>query len=334
MSEQDHFSAALDERTAEHHDPEAEHDGVEDIESIEDQPKKKKSIPTPVIIVGGMVVFIACAFGYKHFFGVKPNNQFASAPVTTLPPDTGGMIPSTPAQSSASRPPLPAQGMPTQIAGVTAAQLPDQASGPIGPVPVIAGTPTAVPVPPTAAAQLPLDTGASASTPNTVVSNQPASTSAAVTTPNAPAIDTAASAPATGVVIANGVTTPDAKDLEIKKLRQELKDARTHHGAKPRHVPIRAVKADAASDAADNASDGEVKKVVPNTRNSARNKRGRVEVQLGFHIKQIIPGQGWVEEEDSGKQRVVTVGDKLGNAEVTKIDPDNYKIYTTAGVIQ
>ncbi len=71
-----------------------------------------------------------------------------------------------------------------------------------------------------------------------------------------------------------------------------------------------------------------------NTRQSVRNKRGRVEVQLGFHIKQIIPGQGWVEEEESGKQRVVTVGDKLGNAEVTKIDPDNYRIYTTAGVIQ
>ncbi len=233
-----------------------------DIEFIEDQPRKRRTIPTPVIIVGGMVVFIACAFGYKHFFGTKPNNRFASAPVTTLPPDTGGMIPSTPAQSSAFPPPLPAQGMPTRIDGATVAQFPDQASAPVGPVPVLAGTQaTAAPVPPTTAAQLPLNIGPSASTPNTAVASQPAATSAAVMTPNAAAIDTTPISPATGVVITNGVTTPDAKDLEIKKLRQELKDALARHGVKPRHAQNRAVKAYGESDAADNPSDGELKKV-------------------------------------------------------------------------
>lgn len=54
----------------------------------------------------------------------------------------------------------------------------------------------------------------------------------------------------------------------------------------------------------------------------------------GYAIKQVIPGQGWVEDEQTGKQQVVAVGDSIGNAKVVRIDPDNYRIVTTAGVIQ
>lgn len=60
----------------------------------------------------------------------------------------------------------------------------------------------------------------------------------------------------------------------------------------------------------------------------------RPQIQRGFHIKQIIPGQGWVEDEATGKQTIVRVGDKLGEANVLKIDVNHYTITTTAGVIQ
>ncbi|RKP47580.1 hypothetical protein [Trinickia fusca] len=69
-------------------------------------------------------------------------------------------------------------------------------------------------------------------------------------------------------------------------------------------------------------------------RHAARGKHARVEVLVGYHIKQVVPGQGWIEDEQTGKQQVVAVGDKIGRAEVIKIDPDNYRIDTTAGVIQ
>ncbi|KVD93002.1 hypothetical protein WS63_08185 [Burkholderia stagnalis] len=89
-----------------------------------------------------------------------------------------------------------------------------------------------------------------------------------------------------------------------------------------------------ASDDAESTTEAPVKKATTHARHTGKHKRRGVEVQLGYHIKQVIPGQGWIVDEQSGKQSVVSVGDKIGTSEVTRIDADNYKIYTTAGVIQ
>lgn len=70
------------------------------------------------------------------------------------------------------------------------------------------------------------------------------------------------------------------------------------------------------------------------TRYAQGPKHAGAEVLVGYKIKQVIPGQGWVEDEQTGKQAVVAVGDAIGAAKVVRIDPDNYRIVTTAGVIQ
>ena len=78
-----------------------------------------------------------------------------------------------------------------------------------------------------------------------------------------------------------------------------------------------------------------INRCVTRAQSTAQGQHSRVlETQVGWHIKQVIPGQGWVEDENSGKQVVVSIGDRIGGAEVTKIDADGGKIYTTAGVIQ
>ncbi|RDU98734.1 hypothetical protein [Trinickia dinghuensis] len=69
-------------------------------------------------------------------------------------------------------------------------------------------------------------------------------------------------------------------------------------------------------------------------RHAQHGKHPEAEVLAGYSIKQVIPGQGWIEDEQSGRQQVVAVGDVIGTAKVVRIDPDNYRIVTTAGVIQ
>lgn len=65
----------------------------------------------------------------------------------------------------------------------------------------------------------------------------------------------------------------------------------------------------------------------------APKREDREAEQVGYRIRQIVPGQGWV-ETDAGKLFVVGVGDKIGGAEVLAIDAESYRITTTAGVIK
>src|SRR5260363_385582 len=102
----------------------------------------------------------------------------------------------------------------------------------------------------------------------------------------------------------------DAKEREIAQLKKALADAR-RSAARATHAAKRARRTRAH--------------VKP---------RQSSEVMLGFHIKQIIPGQGWVEDEETGRQIIVSVGDSISGAAVTKIDAERYEIQTTAGAIQ
>ncbi|MDR6398045.1 hypothetical protein ACTOWA_00780 [Herbaspirillum seropedicae] len=73
--------------------------------------------------------------------------------------------------------------------------------------------------------------------------------------------------------------------------------------------------------------------VKASSKDKAQKREEREAEQVGYRIRQIVPGQGWV-ETDGGKLFVVGVGDKIGGAEVLAIDADKYRITTTAGVIK
>jgi hypothetical protein len=135
---------------------------------------------------------------------------------------------------------------------------------------------------------------------------------------------------------------PETRAAKIARLEHELSELRGTHTASQRVKHVASAKSEARtttetasadSDATNDAVDQPLRHV--NTRATRKGKHPRVlETQVGWHIKQVIPGQGWVEDENSGKQVVVSIGDRIGGAEVTKIDADGGKIYTTAGVIQ
>jgi hypothetical protein len=176
-----------------------------------------------------------------------------------------------------------------------------------------------------------MDMGASSGAPE--MSGSPTTLTAAA------AESTPVAAPATPVT-----PTPDPKDAEIANLKAELKAAQAAHVATPRRASRRVTHAAPASDVSSHAggtndtsdasTEGGTTNVTSHAHHRTRGKHARIEVLVGFHIKQVIPGQGWVEDEQTGKQQVVAVGDMIGSAEVTKIDANNYKIETTAGVIQ
>ena len=353
MSEHDHFSANLDEQVVDEHPHVADHatDDAADIDTFDTEPKKKRSIPTPVLMAGGAVLVIAVMFGYKHFFKAKPNTQFTNAPVTALPADTGGMIPSSPNASSASlTSPLPPQGAVPDASQGSVTPLPSQAntSMPAGPVPTVAPNSMATATPGAQSNGLPLDMGASspAASANTMA---PTAASSPATTAATPASGVSSgvaggilneASSVTTTTSSAAVTAPDSKDAEIRKLKRELKRAqdalaqRSSRGSAGTAAVTVAQSDSSASNDADDASNASSKKAPVHIRHSAKRKHGGIEVQLGYHIKQVIPGQGWIVDDESGKQTVVSVGDKIGAAEVTRIDADNYKIYTTAGVIQ
>ncbi|HDR9068263.1 TPA: hypothetical protein QDA90_003571 [Burkholderia vietnamiensis] len=347
MSEHDHFAANLDGPLVDEHPNVTGHPDADnaDITTFDAEPKKKRSIPTPVLLAGGAALVMAAMFGYKHFKS-KPDTQFTNAPVTSLPSDTGGMIPNSPASS-----PLPPQAGATDATQGGVTPLPAQAASPgipTGPVPTVASGSMAADAASTKVNGLPLDMGTSS--PTAGANATPFAAAASVVAAAATPASGAVSGVAGGIVIgASSVTTEapaaaapdatatDARDAEIRKLKRELKAARSalaHRGPHGSKAATVAQSDSRATDDADATTDAPVKKATTHARHTGKHKRRGVEVQLGYHIKQVIPGQGWVVDEESGKQIVVAVGDKIGASEVTRIDADNYKIYTTAGVIQ
>ena len=379
MSEPDHFSTVLDveahEQLHDHSGVGAEYAGADGYGDFhEDEPKvsRKKPIPTPVLIIGGMVVFIAIGAGYQHFFGAKPQGEIMTAPPASTSAEAGGMIASNNEPETAS---LPSQARSGGLVSGAASPPPlpvdmrPAASEPAGPVPSVESSrmsPQPVAPPPIAPAQAPVDLGATAGSLNatgTPMTGNAAAAPADVSTTAAP--ETASSMiPATGAGTSAPITpaaAPDPKDAEIAQLKSELKEAQAHHGATPKHALKRVVRvrhAVAASDAAtaatagdaatapgaasdaataDAASGSGATKVASNARHVRHRVHGKhasLAILAGYRIKQVVPGQGWVEDEQTGKQQVVSVGDKIGDAQVTKIDPDTYRIVTTSGVIQ
>jgi hypothetical protein len=335
---QDHFSANFDaepdERTIEAHD---HHEQPEDSYQEDRPAKKKRKVSMPVLAVGFVVLFIVCGMGYKKL--TKPSHAQTSQ-VSELPPDnSGGMMQSnSPQTSSASVAQFSPEPLPPADANATAAGV---AATPPSAAPAsttqfaatpAAPTPTPVPVPSAATPQqIAPQASAIADAGRTPVVQAaiPASASGELLAAATPAAAVASTTPQSAAVTADVVAQNDV--IESLRKRIAALEKQAHPIRVAAHVAPR--KAEAQDDqGSDSVTDAPATSKAKSVRHTG--KHNRVETQLGYHIKQVIPGQGWVEDEATGKQIVITVGEKLGGAEVTKIDADSSKIYTTAGIIQ
>lgn len=361
------------EESLEHHfgDPEA---GIaadpDEAQAHEQQAPRKKPIPKALLLIGGMVGFVVVGAGYQHFFGTHPPSPAPAAMMgssgldggdTPLPAGTAitqqaqnGML-----SHGTAAPPLPNP-------------MPGQATEPIGPIPsqqssraTLANAAMASPAPAgsfgdeaqqnSAISAVAMASGSAAAA-SMEPSPSPAAAFSHASTPSAAAMIPASggAGAATGGLVAaatapaapdaatsmNAVVAPDPKDVEIAKLQAEVDALKSRDGGSS---STSATGHTAAHRTAKHASrDARLAKTHPHAAESANHivrsaqhqKRTGMEVLAGYAIKQVIPGQGWVQDEASGTQQVVAVGDFIGKAKVVRIDPDHYRIVTTAGVIQ
>jgi hypothetical protein len=352
-----------------HHEQSAQHGHDQQHHETEDEenlafnddpdaraPKQKKKLPIPVLLGGGFIVFIALFAGYKKFFGHPAHPSPVPSVVASLPADDGssngnggmmaprgqagaGSVSSLPAEL-----PPAAQAAPAPLAdadlgapsSASVASLPSKATS-LPATSSAQAAPSALP----AAAQAQQDF-APASATQIAGNSAPSATTATTAATDTNATSTIMSAAA--VPASNAQEAPAERPAaKIARLEHELSELRGKRPASTRVKHVASAKSEepvTTSDAASIDSDttrGSTDQPVRHASIKAprKGKHSRVlETQVGWHIMQVIPGQGWVEDENSGKQIVVSIGDRIGGSEVTKIDADGGKIYTTAGVIQ
>lgn len=347
-----------------------EHDEgiVDDVDSLPVAGGKRKfpNIPTPLLIVGAFVLFGVVGLGYKKLTAKPQATYVASAPQA----NGGGMIPAAPTsgemqtglQAQPSTLASPQDGLPGNTGNTTG-------PAPLGPTPMADHGTTMQQTGavdgearPQGVGTNPIDTG-----------NVPGNNAENVSGAAVPATQNAGGDPGEqdakdAEIIANLRAQIHAlQDAASGSAagRGAATESTSRHLRKHVHAALLATtdSADAASTTATStgAASGDVSDAVATTSKPVGShklalRRGygahgahganshRSVAQTGdkgtdaglahLHIKQVIPGQGWVEDESTGKQQVVSVGDHIGNARVTKIDPDSYRIETTAGVIQ
>lgn len=150
--------------------------------------------------------------------------------------------------------------------------------------------------------------------------------------------ETQSSAAQLGNDVANQTQTSSASQQQVAQQIQRVSDLESEVA----NLKSTVAKLSAAQTSAGAQPTAEAKvSVKPVARQTAKvsnkdkvqKKEDREAEQIGYRIRQIVPGQGWV-ETDGGKLFVVAVGDKIGGAEVLAIDADKYRITTTAGVIK
>jgi hypothetical protein len=317
---------------------------------------RQKKLPIPVLLGGGFIVFIALFAGYKKIFGHPARPVSVPTTVASLPADDGiagngnggmmaqgaqagnGSVNSLPAELPSSAEAAPALLTVADLGVAASATL--ASSSPQVPslsaTSVVTSDSRSLPVATQTHQDLPSALGA----PSTG-GPAPAATAGVTTTADAAATSTIMSAPA---VPASGAQEApvETRAAKIARLEHELSQLRGNRPASQRVKHVANAKSDERSttdtattdsEAMSDAADHSVHQVSTRATRKAKHSR-LLETQVGWHIKQVIPGQGWVEDENNGKQVVVSIGDRIGGAEVTKIDADGGKIYTTAGVIQ
>lgn len=387
----DHFSAHVED--ADYREPTS--NGLEDAVHVHDEShlddldtgapdsgkRKFPKIPTPLLIVGAVVVFGLAGMGYQKLTAKPQASYVASAPQA----NGGGMIPSTPISAQVqpgvdTQPPTlasPQAGIPTNTAPST----------PLGPPPTVDHGSTMQPAGFSGGGPRAPGVNASGIDMGSAPGNNSGSATSAFTPGSLPpTTTTTTAAPSSAIAIApdtqsggGEATAPDPKDAVIAGLRAQIQALQlqasgsvggsdkgvgspTRHHRTHGHAALVAATGNAGaanpSSEATATATGEVSDAATtaskpvrahksglrkgywargaNTHKPAEPSGAKgVDADLAhLHIKQVIPGQGWVEDESTGKQQVVSVGDHIGNSRVTKIDPESYRIETTAGVIQ
>lgn len=344
----DHFDSYVEDAVYREASPDGAHSPEDDVPhdftgghspaadpGVPEKPKKK--IPTPVILIGGVILFAVGMTAYKKFTA-PPQPSYAAVSANG---GAGGMIGAPrPAFPRPATPlPAPQDGIPSQTAinttpdtGFASSAVPSAQTAPGGFNPAL---PSAVGA----------SGGLAGSTPSAVAFAGPAPASSTVPSQQSSALPSSATAidagndPAAdgGAATAGGTKKQAA---EIAALRAQVKSLQ----AQLDNAPSGASDSSAAgglTSSATSAHSAHKKGVRAQHKHDKRGVAGKGEKSTAtasslsdLHIKQVIPGQGWVEDESTGKQQVVAVGDMIGNAKVTKIDADNYRIETTQGVIQ
>uniref|UniRef100_UPI003F490742 hypothetical protein n=1 Tax=Cupriavidus taiwanensis TaxID=164546 RepID=UPI003F490742 len=307
MSQTNHFDAHLE--TGEHDDPQPD-TSQDDVTDVSTSEKPKRKLPTNYLIYGAVAVAVLGFWGFKKM--TKPSSPAGFA--ASAPMNDGGMM------GAAANPERPAPG---SFAPVRPAQQETAPQGfaPNGADPAMSNS------------SLP----ASASEPvNSASPSGPSVASLAARATN-DAVEIATGNPGLKDADRKEMSAADAAILEqLKAQTVQLEDMGKRLSAletrrveaKTESKPARGSKPISDEDRVREKAAGVVRAKASRTRTSSKE-----EVQLGYRIKQVIPGQAWL-EDDTGKQYVKTKGDKLGGSEIVEIDADKFIVRTTAGVIR
>ncbi|CAN7783416.1 hypothetical protein LJR296_008187 [Cupriavidus necator] len=309
MTQTNHFDAHLD--TNEHEDP--NHDSSEvDVTDVATSDKPKRKLPTNYLLYGAVAVAVLGFWGFKKMSQPSsPAEIAASAPMSD-----GGMMGASGTQRPAAESFAPVQPAPqgfarSQPAEQLAEKPPEQpASNNNGP---------------TSAIELPASNTIAGGTTATSMAANDALPAGAIPSTKASTVESGRKE-STDSAILEQLKAQTAQLEDMGKRLSALETRRVE--AKAESKPVRASKPLSAEDSAREKSAGVVRAKASRSRSSAKE-----EVQLGYKIKQVIPGQAWL-EDDSGKQYVKAKGDKLGGSEIVEIDADKYIVRTTAGIIR
>jgi len=318
---QDHFNSSLGD--PEHVDTEQTHDTHDDITDVETTADSGRRKFPPKLVAGAVL-----ALGVVGFWGFKKLNAPSGVPYVAQVPEQrqatadGGMLG---AQSPAPQPQVTAFAQPStptqQMAGGTSVA---QATGTFS-------------APPGAADSL-AEAGKSAA--ESVASGTGASGAAAQESLEKTMAAAIADAPtrvkadrSDSKEILQALAETNAK-LDVLTNRLSAVEGRSHSdpqtktNASSTTKSPRPAKARPESERARERAAGVVRGTP-----GKRSTESKDETVVGYKIKQVIPGQAWLEDE-AGRQIVKVKGDKLNGSEIVEIDADKYLVRTTAGVIR
>lgn len=309
MSQTNHFDAHLD---TSDHDAAAYDASADEITDVPSSEKPKRKLPANYLIYGAVALAVLAFWGYKKM--TKPSS--AAAFTASAPMSEGGMMGALPPNGEG---PAPGSSSLARIQQEAAPQ--GFASNGAGPA-MNGDSPTFG-----ASGLGPVPSGGSASGVSAASLTERGGNESTEMDSRKDTIDPdGRNRTDTDAAILAQLKTQTAQLEDMGKRLAALENRRVE--AQPRAKSTRAIKPLSDEDRAREKAAGVVRAKATRARTTSRD-----EVQFGYKIKQVIPGQAWLEDE-TGKQYVKSKGDKLGGSEIVEIDADRYLVRTTAGVIR
>lgn len=318
---QDHFSTLGD---PEHSDPDPTSDHHDDVTDVETSGEPGKRKVPPKLVAGAVLALGVLGFwGFKKFNAPSSAQYAAQASEQRQAAPEGGMMG---AQPQAMPQPQPASFNPPPA---ESQQMPGST-----PAAQEAGTFSAPP----RGTDLPADAGkfssefaASGDGASDAVAHGKTDKSTAAALPGNP-VPAKADSPANRELL-KALADTNAK-LDALTNRLAAIEGRDQSEAQPKTVAAVAAKPKHTAKAMSEAERARERAAgVVRGKPGKRATESKDETVVGYKIKQVIPGQAWLEDEN-GRQLVKVKGDKLGGSEIVEIDADKYLVRTTAGVIR